>query len=269
MSTWGIGIYDDDVSYEVREYYENALKSGMTSREAEDSTINYFHNEVLNPEDAPVFWFALSDIQWNYGRLSELVKNNALKYIDSGQDLKKWCNEGTNAYQQREKVLEKLKIKLLSPQPPERKIRKPTVFICSWKIGDVFAYQLQSDFAKQNDMLGYWAILQKVNQADNMKNGLSPVITVRIIKSAELPNLDTLSTPCVRISRYLGYKWSYRLHLLLYSKRSMSKFVFLGNTAPVLAADDYSHPTNCGYFSCLFRYFEESIIDALNENGTE
>lgn len=111
-------------------------------------------------------------------------------------------------------------------------------------------------------MYGYWAILQKVNQADNLKNGLSPVMTVRIIKSTEFPKLDGLNIPCVRISRYLGYKWSYRLHFLLYSKRTASKFVFLGNTPPVLAKDDYSHPTNCGYFSCLFKCFEESIIDA-------
>ena len=44
-------------------------------------------------DDAPVFWFAMADMQWNYGRLQEEVKNKALYYLDDMKNLQRWEHE--------------------------------------------------------------------------------------------------------------------------------------------------------------------------------
>lgn len=39
-------------------------------------------------DDAPVFWFAMADMQWNYGRLQEEVKKKALYYLNDMKTFK-------------------------------------------------------------------------------------------------------------------------------------------------------------------------------------
>lgn len=267
MGSWGTGLYQDDIACDVRDYYIDCLREDDES--AENKTLEYFEEEICDDEDGPVVWFALADTQWKYGRLSEMVKNRALEYIDNGINLQLWNEVDNKLYAKREKVLSDLKDELLSPVPPKKKLRKPHVFTCSWNIGDVFAYQLKSDTAREKGVFGKWLVMQKVNQADNLKNGLSPVVTVRLIDSDVCPDMNALKEPCIRIDRYMGYKWSYRLHLLVYSKKSLSNFVFIGNSSLALAADDYPHENNKGYFMSMLKFFDENVLEALKEYGTD
>lgn len=266
MGAWGAGLYQDDVACDVRDYYIDCLRDDDES--AEDKTINYFQDELNDDDDCAVVWFALADTQWKYGRLSEMVKNSALEYIDSGINLQLWADEDKKLYSKREKALADLKDKLLSPMPPKKKLRKPHVFTCSWNTGDVFAYQLKSDLAREKGVFGKWFVMQKVNQADNLKDGLSPVVTVRLIDSDVCPDMNALNEPCIKIDRYMGYKWSYRLHLLVYSKRSLSDFVFIGNSELVLANDDYPHENNKGYTMSMLKFFEEKVLKRCEKYAT-
>ena len=82
-------------------------------------------NEELldDPFDGRMFWLALADTQWNWGRLLPNVKEKALKiiseipYMDI-ESLKNW----EHAFSKKKVI--KLKEKLLSPQPKEKKPRK-------------------------------------------------------------------------------------------------------------------------------------------------
>ncbi|MFR6299262.1 MAG: hypothetical protein ACLUML_08630 [Acutalibacteraceae bacterium] len=49
------------------------------------------------------------------------------------------------------KGIDGIATKLNSPQPPEKKISQHRLYKCDWKIGDVFAYQFNSEYAKEND----------------------------------------------------------------------------------------------------------------------
>lgn len=33
-----------------------------------------FQSSINDSDGAPIFWFALADIQWDFGRLDEMVK---------------------------------------------------------------------------------------------------------------------------------------------------------------------------------------------------
>lgn len=167
-------------------------------------------------------------------------------------------------------VLINLKKRLLSPQPKIKVLRKPKIYICPWKMGDVFAYQLNGKEAEDHNMLGKQIVIQKVNQADNLKDGLSPVVTIRIVDQDKQPELDALKLPCVRVSRYMGYKWSYRLHIYFYSTRTLfyKSLIYLGNKPLLLASDDYPHENNAGYKSTMPEFFEEVVIDSYLKYGT-
>ena len=83
MGTWGPGLYQDDVACDIKSEYVNRLKIGQTNIEATQDMIDYNECYIDDEEDAPIFWFALADTQWKYGRLLPEVRDEALKLIKS------------------------------------------------------------------------------------------------------------------------------------------------------------------------------------------
>src|SRR5262249_22947020 len=96
-------------------------------------------------------WFALADTGWRIGRLDEEVRKNALRIIDSGQDLTRWENSGDRT--KREQVLAKLRARLLTPQPAPKHIAKPFKAANDWNLGEVLGFQLVS---------GRWVLLRLI-----------------------------------------------------------------------------------------------------------
>ena len=80
--------------------------------------VNLHQNQSLisDPDDAPSFWFALADTQWDLGRLENCVKEQALYHIDAGHNLRRWEVENPKWAQTRADILLALKQKLLSEQ---------------------------------------------------------------------------------------------------------------------------------------------------------
>lgn len=90
---------------------------------------------------------ALAVTQWQYGRLEPRVKAKAVKMIKNGGDMDAY----PSAQQARRKnVLEKVRLRLESPQPPEKPVRiiKPPEPLKKierlWKRGQVVAFRRAS-----------------------------------------------------------------------------------------------------------------------------
>ena len=81
---------------------------------------------------------------WKKGILTESIKNKAIGMIDSGFGLDIWAEEGEKVLNSRKQKLAEFREKLLSPQPPKKKI-KPNVYteriFCD---GDIVVVQLQT-----------------------------------------------------------------------------------------------------------------------------
>ena len=80
-------------------------------------------NAYNDDPDIPVFWFVCADILWKKGRLDEDIKQTALEYLESETDIARWAEESPSLGRKRKVVLEKLKLKLQSPQPEAKPIR--------------------------------------------------------------------------------------------------------------------------------------------------
>lgn len=144
MGAWGPGLYQDDVTCDIKEEYVNWLKIGKTNEEAMAEMIVRNEDCIEDVEEGPLFWFALADTQWKYGRLHPDVKEIAIEYIKSGVDLERW-KENKKMYPKRKKVLSDLEKKLSSPQPPEKKVSKLVLDKAAWEVGDVLLYQIHNE----------------------------------------------------------------------------------------------------------------------------
>ena len=189
MGAWGANLYQDDVALDVKDEYKDNLRRGKTNEETMQEIIDKYQELLEDEEDRGVFWLALADTQWNLGRLDEQVKEQALEIIELGTDLKRWeINE--KLYNKRKEILEKLKEKLLSPQPEEKRMPKYRTYKCEWKNGDVFAYQLKSEHAKEQGLEGRYLIIQKIDEIDWYPCSAIPLVRVKITEDKTIPKTE-------------------------------------------------------------------------------
>ena len=189
MGAWGANLYQDDVALDVKDEYKDNLRRGKTNEEAMQEIIDKYQELLEDEEDRGVFWLALADTQWNLGRLDEQVKKQALEIIELGTDLKRWeINE--KLYNKRKEILEKLKEKLLSPQPEEKRMPKYRTYKCEWENGDVFAYQLKSEYAKEQGLENRYLIIQKIDEIDWYPCSTIPLVRAKITESKTIPKTE-------------------------------------------------------------------------------
>lgn len=269
MGAWGPGLFSDDVACDVKEYYMNCLREEMSAEEAEAAVVSYFGDELADSDDGPVVVLALADTAWRVGRLSEKLKEAAIRIIDTGEGLERWEAEGKQLLKKRQDVLQKLKEKLLSPQPPEKKVYKYRLYKCEWKIGDVFAYRFESEIAKEKGYFGKYLLIQKVDEGIWHPGHVVPIVYFRITKNTELPSINDISNiECMKIA--IGEKepeiiYKYRGKILNTSKRIIPKsLIYLGNTEVIYNCSEYIPKYDVSYFNFDWKEIEKRMIE-LNE----
>lgn len=188
MGTWGPKLYQDDLAKDIRDYYKDQLHRGKKGIDITQELLVQYQIEISDSEEASVFWFALADTQWNLGRLEDKVKETALKHILMGDNLEYWKIENPKMSKAREQTIEELRQKLLSPQPPEKKVTQYKIYRCEWKYGDVYAYQVESDLAKERGLYGRYFLVQKVDEGVWHPGHIVPIVYVKITNDNNLPS---------------------------------------------------------------------------------
>lgn len=269
MASWGPKLYQDDIAVEVKEYFKDQLKRGKSNEEVTNELIQQYQDSISDDDDAPIFWFALADTQWDLGRLLPFVKEKALKWLSDGSDLIRWESENPKEAKLRKKVLENLQQKLHSPMPSEKKMSQYKLYKCEWNKGDVFAYRLESELAKENGLYGRYFIIRKIDEINWWPGHISPIVYISITKDQHLPSLDTLSDcDYVQISVTIDRDPNYKLHLITTSKRvlPLKKLINLGNI-------DISGPKNEKIIeknmlpSYSWKGFEEYVLESYLKLG--
>lgn len=270
MGTWGPKLYQDDIAVDVKQYYTDQLHRNKSSEEITKDLIINNQDLLSDPFDAPVFWYALADTQWNYGRLDNCVKEQALLHLEKGNELIRWETENPQWSKAREKELTELKQKLLSEQPPEKKVSQYKIYHCNWKIGDVYAYQLSSDYAQNNLMKGKYLFFVKVDECLWHPGHIVPVVYFYWITSDTLLTIEDLQkikyipqfyTPKA-YSNFPKDKKLYLLSLLSTSARVIPKkqLIHIGTLTDVIRINNEEPNPYC----VRWKDFEKYIIDNFN-----
>ncbi len=142
MGTWGVGIFSDDLAADLRGDFRDLIGEGMTPGQAVDKLLSEYASSVHDDEEMPVFWLALAASQWQLGRLEGRTRENAIRLIESGQDLVRW--ERPKDREKRAALLSQLRERLLSPPPPPKRVPRGLKSANNWAVGQIIAFRLAS-----------------------------------------------------------------------------------------------------------------------------
>ena len=263
MGAWGTSLYSDDYACDIRADYKDRLRKGMSNKEAVQDILAH-NTAVTGTDDEPVLWYALADTQWEYGRLLPEVKEKALAFLDAEQDDERW--KTMELMEQRRQVLVKLKEKLLSPQPAEKKVRKYSYYRCPWKLGDVFAYQFHTEESEKYGVKGKYIVFRKITEDWCWPGHIIPTVSFYQWIGDEIPSLEDIRDLPVILtnpSRYIvDERVKYLFSLLVSSKRSVpSKYLtYLGNIQDQHLFDRPDISSSCRYEGRDWRIFEDIFL---------
>ena len=184
MGAWGAGLYENDTALDVKDEFEKLFNDGKSVQEITDGLTEEYESIMDCADEAPLFWLALADTQWKFGVLLPKVKENALRWIN---ELKSQTADTLDGTKQK-KSLENLQAKLLSPLPSVKKPKKKRIYKREWKIGDVFAYQLERELAREKGLYGRYFLIRKVDEDTWYPEHIIPIVYVKITRDTKLPS---------------------------------------------------------------------------------
>ena len=277
MGAWGTSLYANDSASDIRGDYVDKLKRGKTNEQATKELIDENCDIMGDVEEEPLFWFALADTQWNYGRLLPEVKEKALFYLSQDKELERWKESGQKHLNAWKKTLETLKEKLNSPQPTEKKVSKYHLYRCKWKLGDVFAYRFTGSYSKEKGFENKYVIFRKVSEDVCWPGHIVPVIQVYKWIGSDIPDIEVLSNMNLLEQQFypsvLKYKpdkeKEFNIKLISTSQKAIPKdnLYFLGNVPgddliPFRGCDYWTGYVGVGWESSKYNNkFEHYIID--------
>lgn len=195
MGTWSSSLYGNDTTCDVRDTYTSFLEEQLSNHEAYEKTLEEMH-DLIGDDDEPLLWFVLAETQWKLGRLTPDVKEKALEWIEKDGWLELWQEDGGTGKGWLN-TLEKLRQKLESPMPKEKKIKKPEeVDLNPWNINDVYAYQFNKKYSEEKGIFGKYMVLQKIGEKerDVWPHGITTVMRIQVFDKVfeTLPTLADL-----------------------------------------------------------------------------
>lgn len=191
MGAWGTGLYQDDIAEDVKlDYYKCFREDGLDNEAAYQKLLSSYSKIINDPEGGAIFWFALSDTMWDLGRLTEEVKEKALYHINAGKDIERWGAESEAKAAKRKQVLAKLKEKLESPMPKEKKIGKKRIFKNKWQLGDMYVMPIEKQYPRFPDMTVKYLLLLKVDDRAGWKGHIEPVVYIIYLKEMYYDGMD-------------------------------------------------------------------------------
>ena len=77
--------------------------------------------------------------------------------------------------------------KLNTMQPPEKKVSQYRLYHCQWKVGDMYAYQLEGEYAKERGLNGKYLLFYKIAESIWWPGHVIPVVYIKLTENNEIP----------------------------------------------------------------------------------
>lgn len=145
MGSWNVTINGNDTALDLKKDYQAAFLYNDV-----DTALQKIDNYILSKFDETDeeewcnYYYSLADFMWKHGILTDKVRDCAVSMIDSGFGLDIWAEAGNKTLEKRKKVLAEFRNKLLSPQPPKKKIKINLYLSTIFETGDIVAIQLKT-----------------------------------------------------------------------------------------------------------------------------
>ena len=228
MGTWGVGIFQNDVGDDIKMEYTNKLKLGKSSENAFEELMSENSDLLNDPDDACDFWLALSSIMYDYGRLTDIVKDKALGIIESDDEMMRWSGTDVN---KRKKELIKLKEKLSSEPKPEKIVTVLKKYTTKWKANEIYYAKVKDICKSENEGFVIFLVHDTI-ECDLRINGLGDILPITYMKYSEMEPKsinDIDNIPFIKNYTLKGISYYKFLWISDGFKKANSKFVLLGN----------------------------------------
>ena len=146
MGAWSVSITGNDTAQDLLSEYTAAFYK-YEPTEALQRIDNYVRENMFDESDEGEwcdYFYSLADFMWKKGILTDEIKEEAIRMIDSGFGMELWAEAGEKTYKKRQQVLSEFKEKLTSSMPPKKKIKPNVHTERIFKNGDLVAIQLQT-----------------------------------------------------------------------------------------------------------------------------
>ncbi len=143
MSATGVKIFSNDIALDVKTDFVNLYGLGKTLEEIHDYILESY-GPSDDDEDACAFWSGLALIEWQYGVLTDPIKEKAEYIIKNHSDAPLFFKEKDKLARAAE--LENLLVTINSENPSPKKPKKPFVYRTEWKQGDILAIQVSGKY---------------------------------------------------------------------------------------------------------------------------
>lgn len=166
MGFWSTSLYGNDLTLDVRDKLDDLLKSGVSPQDVYQEMLKCFE-EVLSTDEESLFWFALADRMWDYGILTDEIKEKALTYITNIVD-HEYLDELETARERRswQNTLNKLKTKIENVNQGNKKIKVEPVFKRNiWNVGDYYAYEFHKKNSQELGIQSKYIVIKKIDDS--------------------------------------------------------------------------------------------------------
>lgn len=163
MGFWSISLYGNDLTLDVRDKLDDLLKSGVSPQDVYQEMLKCFE-EVLSTDEESLFWFALADRMWDYGILTDEIKEKALTYMINIAE-HEYLDELETARERRscQNTLNKLKTKIENVNQGNKKIKVEPVFKRNiWNVGDYYAYEFHKKNSQELGIQSKYIVIKKI-----------------------------------------------------------------------------------------------------------
>lgn len=146
MGVWSLSISGNDTAMDLRSEYQAAFYAYdmETALQKIDSCVRASYGIQPDDDDWVNYYYSLADFMWKHGILTDAVRDEAIRLIDTRHGMALYEAEGPNIVRKREKVLTEFKEKLLSKQIPKKKIRVNLYMESVFETGDLIAIRLST-----------------------------------------------------------------------------------------------------------------------------
>jgi hypothetical protein len=139
MGAWGPAIFSDDLAADVREEFRDLIGDGVTAEEASERLKAGYADTLQDPDEGPVFLFALAATQWKTGHVVPAIVSEALAALEAGRGMERWEDAPPSQQKQRRRALDKLAQQLRTPPRDPLRISRRKLEDTTLKLGDVVA----------------------------------------------------------------------------------------------------------------------------------
>lgn len=119
MGAWGTGLWEDDLSCDIQDEWNELMDEGVSPRKATKIILKSWQEEFSDYDDEEdkqadesILFISLAGLQMRHRALTASVKKKAIQLIENGADLALWEEGDDESYQERKKVLEEFNNKL-------------------------------------------------------------------------------------------------------------------------------------------------------------